>query len=80
MTETLPTSYLPAERASAAELARQAGKLPRTEVSFEALDSLQSFCMVLNRFRRDYLAQQSQCAAVLRADQHFLDSPEPVWP
>ncbi|OGR81749.1 MAG: hypothetical protein A2X32_09710 [Elusimicrobia bacterium GWC2_64_44] len=52
MTETLPTSYLPAERASAAELARQAGKLPRTEVSFEALDSLQSFCMVLNRFRQ----------------------------
>jgi len=49
---TLPTSFLPAERASAEEVSRQARKLSGEEMPFAALDGLLSFCLVLNRQRQ----------------------------
>jgi hypothetical protein len=53
MTETaLPTRFLPAEMASAEEVARQARKLPELRLALEVFDGLPAFYLALNRQRQ----------------------------
>ena len=61
----IPTRLLPAEKAPAGEVQRQAVKLNKASVTFRVFDGMQDFCLVLNR--------QRQAVHINKAFRDFLE-------